>query len=282
MRRFLLRIWHWLRAEIVFGFLIGSVFWVAVLGWQAAYAPTDAEKQKCYDAAQKSGHKSEECKSLWERTTSDPVAFFTLWLVIFTGVLAASTIGLWIVTARAARDGERAANIAEAALVKLERAFVSFRFSVSALVVDPMLPHVASAWQISIVWSNSGKTPTRGLHTHVSWDHFAAELPADFSFPDVWFDPNAPRMNPVSYIGPLDTITSDTLTIESGVLDAERQGHLCIYIWGWVEYDDIFDNTPPHRTEFCHRVRVFRDPYVFTPNAGPFVLTVNSTHTGVD
>src|SRR2546423_1741671 len=100
MRRFVLRIWHWLRAEIVFGFLIGSVFWAAVLGWQAAYAPTDAEKQKCYDAAHNAGHKSEECKSFWERSTSDPVAFFTL-------VLAFSTIGLWVATVFLYWAGER-------------------------------------------------------------------------------------------------------------------------------------------------------------------------------
>jgi len=100
MWRFLLRVWRWLRAEIVLGFLIGSVFWAAVLGWQAAYAPTDAEKQKCYDAAHKAGHKSEECKALWEKTTSDPVAFFTL-------VLAISTIGLWVATVFLYRAGER-------------------------------------------------------------------------------------------------------------------------------------------------------------------------------
>jgi hypothetical protein len=37
---------------------------------------------------------------IWEKTTDDPVAFFTFWLAIFTLVLAFSTIGLWIVTWR--------------------------------------------------------------------------------------------------------------------------------------------------------------------------------------
>jgi len=100
MRHFFLCVWRWLRAEIVFGFLIGSVFWAAVLGWQAAYAPTDAEKQKCYDAAEHAGHKTEECRSFWERSTSDPVAFFTL-------VLAISTIGLWSATVFLYRAGEK-------------------------------------------------------------------------------------------------------------------------------------------------------------------------------
>src|SRR5690242_16803824 len=48
--------------------------------------------------------KGEGGKSFWERTTDDPVAFFTLWLAIFTAVLSASTIGLWVVSLRAGRQ----------------------------------------------------------------------------------------------------------------------------------------------------------------------------------
>lgn len=81
--------------EIALGFLIATVFWIGILGWQTAYAPSEIEKQKCRDAAEKSDAKGEECKTLWERTTSDPVAFFTLWLVIFTGGLTVSTMMLW-------------------------------------------------------------------------------------------------------------------------------------------------------------------------------------------
>src|SRR5215211_5224762 len=62
-----------------------------VLGWQASFAPTEQQKNECYEAAKKSGHKTEESKTLWEKTTTDPVAFFTF-------VLSASTIGLWIAT----------------------------------------------------------------------------------------------------------------------------------------------------------------------------------------
>jgi hypothetical protein len=81
--------------EIAFGFVIATVFWIGVLGWQAAYAPSEIEKRQCQEAAHKSGHKSEDCKTLWERTTSDPVAFFTFWLVISTVGLGASTVLLW-------------------------------------------------------------------------------------------------------------------------------------------------------------------------------------------
>lgn len=84
-----------LARTIVFGFLIATVFWIGVLGWQSANTSTEVQKQKCYETAESSGHKTEECRSLWERTTSDPVAFFTLWLVIFTAGLTISTVMLW-------------------------------------------------------------------------------------------------------------------------------------------------------------------------------------------
>jgi len=85
-----------LNAEIVFGFLIATVFWIGILGWQAAYAPSEIEKRQCEESARQSGHKAEECKTLWERTTTDPVAFFTFWLVVSTVGLGISTSLLWV------------------------------------------------------------------------------------------------------------------------------------------------------------------------------------------
>src|SRR4051812_35618615 len=102
--------WRWVNAEIALGFLLATIFWTGVLGWQAAYAPTEREKQECRDAAAKSGHKTEECKSVWERTTSDPVALYTFGLFLFTGVLGLSTIGLWLQTGKAADAAKIAAE----------------------------------------------------------------------------------------------------------------------------------------------------------------------------
>src|SRR6266566_4417332 len=93
------------RPEIALGFLLATVFWICVLGWQASYAPTQVEKQECQEAARKSGHKTEECKTIWEKTTSDPVAFFTF-------VLAVSTIGLWVATVFLYRAGEKQIGVA--------------------------------------------------------------------------------------------------------------------------------------------------------------------------
>ena len=105
----------------------------AVAGWQSAYAPTEKEKNECREAAQKTGFKTEECKTFWERTTSDPIAFFTL-------VLGFSTVGLWVATIALYRAGERqirvsekSATVAERALVELEAPFLSIGISESGL-----------------------------------------------------------------------------------------------------------------------------------------------------
>src|SRR5579859_3381229 len=77
--------------EFVLAMLVASLFWIAVLVWVTSYSPRDPDKKACYQAAEKSGRSTEECKTFWERTTSDPVAMFTL-------VLAISTVGLWSAT----------------------------------------------------------------------------------------------------------------------------------------------------------------------------------------
>src|SRR5579864_8784610 len=82
-------------AELVLGFLFAAVFWIAVLGWVTSYVPTEIEKQECQQAAKKSGRKTEECKTFWERTTSDPVAFYALGTFVFTAVVGISTYFLW-------------------------------------------------------------------------------------------------------------------------------------------------------------------------------------------
>jgi hypothetical protein len=90
--------------EFVLAMVVASIFWIAVLVWATSYVPTDPEKAACYHSAEKSGRSTEECKSFWEKTTSDPVAMFTL-------VLAVSTIGLWSATIFLYRTGEKQIGI---------------------------------------------------------------------------------------------------------------------------------------------------------------------------
>jgi hypothetical protein len=100
-----------INGEIAFGFFCSALFWIGVVGWATSYAPNPEKEKACYQAAAKSGYNTEQCKSLWERTATDPVALFTL-------VLSFATIGLWITTLNGIRRQSNETKI-------LQRAYLS-------------------------------------------------------------------------------------------------------------------------------------------------------------
>jgi hypothetical protein len=249
-----------LRSEIILGFLIATICWIGVLGWQAAYEPSKMEKEKCQQAAEKFGTKAENCKNLWEKTTSDPVAFFTLWLVIATaglGALAIVQIRFLVnadVTARAsARAAQRAAATAERALVVVERAFIMISdMNVSTIgqygtIID---------YRIAINVSNSGRTPARNYISVANLVLFNGDIPESFRFPDRTHDD---VLETGTTVGPqarpyiqVDFFIQDAIDVFEGRKKA--------LIYGWLEYDDIFPDSPRHRTEFCMWIEVYADP----------------------
>ncbi len=101
-----------LNPEISLGFVVASLFWIAVLGWQSSYSLPENEKQRCYEEAKKAGHKDEECKTFWERTTTDPVAFFTFTLTIVTLALGAISVRQFHYLKRSDETARIAANAA--------------------------------------------------------------------------------------------------------------------------------------------------------------------------
>lgn len=58
-----------------------------------------------------------ETKSKSVSASDDRIADYTFWLVLFTAVLAISTVGLWSIT-------RKSVNVAERAVVELERPFL--------------------------------------------------------------------------------------------------------------------------------------------------------------
>jgi hypothetical protein len=256
-----LRLWRWLNPEIVVGFLAATVLWAGVLGWQAAYAPTEMEKQECYETAKKSGHKTEECKSIWERTTTDPVALFTFGLFIFTAVLGGATIGLLSAT-------NRTAKIAERGLVDLERAFVfidGFDFELTlatdAKTVDVAnLPEIYRAYpELCITrfaifprWKNSGSTPTKNMVIWAKYDGpntpVIPNFDTNFSGNIFFLAPNAVEISEIMQI------PSARKLVDWGmrpVGDAPQ-----ILIWGRADYEDVFGAR--HFVEWCYELRFSR------------------------
>lgn len=63
--------------------------------------------------------------------------------------------------------------------------------------------------------------------------------------------PVSPIYNRNWHLVPKAPLFLDAVEIPISSIAAHR-----VFIWGWADYDDIFDATPRHRTEFCCRVVV--------------------------
>jgi hypothetical protein len=87
-----------------------AVFAVGVLVASSFVAPPQRGTEHS-TGAQKST-KEDVKHGFWEKTADDPVAYFTLWMVAFTGVLAVSTVGLGIATVFLWRAGEKQIAVA--------------------------------------------------------------------------------------------------------------------------------------------------------------------------
>lgn len=200
------------------------------------------------------------------------VATYTLWLDALTAILAISTFGLWVVTLRSFQkqgiESRRALRIAQASadasreqvrlsrstLVDTERAYVFCESITSSWTAIKATEQITS-WVFHIVWRNSGKTPTRFGQTAVNkWDAVdAGELPSKFDYPDYGTPENI-------IIGPNALIHSGTFDISIEQLIEMRAGIRHVYLWGWVEYNDVFGDTGRHRSECCFEILVSGNP----------------------
>ena len=139
--------------NIAIGFLAGTFFWIVGVGWIASYSPTEPQKNACYQASAKAGRSTDECKTFWEKTTSEPIALFTL-------VLAISTGGLWVATIGLYAGAERQLRHAEGTAIRELRAYVYL--DVWARIY-PTPPEKPNRWAISLSVINNGKTWARNV-----------------------------------------------------------------------------------------------------------------------
>jgi hypothetical protein len=196
--------------------------------------------------------------SAWQRnflcgiTATDlALAGFALFLVI-----AVSFQGLWMWNA--VRATERSAAVVDRAMVATQRAYVVFKeFRVNVNKLSP-IEEIQSV-TVQPVWENSGTTPTRNGRSHINWRYFERSIPNDVDLAD--FDDMGNRVLAYeSYsplvIGPKSTSFSSLILIDGSTIRMVREMQGRVLIWGWCEYDDVFENTRRHRTEFCYQLFV--------------------------
>jgi hypothetical protein len=223
--------------------------------WQSTTEKSDQQSTAEYKQKQEN---REQQEPFWQRATSDPIAAFTLWLVIFTAVLGITSVlqyGSLIrgeaTSAKAANAAKDSADIAREALITGNRAFV---MPSDFKTVWHENTDGSIWWELRPGWSNAGNTRTDGLRVYVNSYFENTALPNDWSFPPF----NGPKTP--FYLGPKQS-TGGSPIIKTGVELAEVKSRAkWLYIWGTAHYRDVFTGTPDHVTRFAWEITVFGDP----------------------
>jgi hypothetical protein len=197
---------------------------------------------------------------LWTRTFTDPVAFFTAALAVFSaGLLVVAALQIWLllraedvsrIAANAAKDS---AQIAREALVTSQRAFI--RAAGFPWLWRPDTDRTGKYFfDIQPTLENAGNTPTVDASINVNSSLREKPLPDDFDFPYVGEPGEA-------VIGSKQSVGVNNAIILDDDLLAVQQGKKFFYIWGTATYRDVFEGTPVHTTQFCTQIqRVIGNP----------------------
>ena len=105
--------------------------------------------------------------------------------------------------------------------------------------------------EFALHWKNTGATPARRSHTQTTVISVEKDKPYG---PEKIDFAEAKLINPgsVTGIGP-----SETSLAKTGINSAYAKlmaGTHRVYVWSWIEYRDIFADTPLRRSEYCAEI----------------------------
>ena len=208
------------------------------------------------------------------------------WVAGFTGALFFATTGLWIFTAllwiatrRAVSEGadaikaaeatakagaehashaERAIKVSEESAERQLRAYVYPERIASHRIEIGVSPNISiRGWIFYVIWKNWGNTPTKDMII------YSARSIAPFPLPSI-FDYTHTNESPPSAtsLPPQGIMYGMHFAVPVEILEEVRIEARFLYLWGWTEYNDVFQSTPRHRSEYCIRIEVASDPRV--------------------
>lgn len=255
------------RRDLFIGGLFFFAFWLFVVLPFLYGVPRHSQDQTSNRCS------SEEGKNygFWEKADCDPTAYFTLWLVGFTGVLAGSTVGLWFATFLLYRAGEkqlgllkRSADISERALTELEAPFTAIKIIDTGLIKKTTgMGHDFAILQYSI--TNDGRTPAR----LVELVDTTRLVPVQTGNPPpINLDYRSRNTMPYGVISPPNSesqpFTQNLLANHMNELAADPIPLLTkvIFFYGFVRYETIFKQT--YRMGFCYMFDKFSERWILT------------------
>ena len=209
-----------------------GVFWAADVSVATVKATAPHAYRDGRPETTKENDHEKPKEPFWQRATDDPVAAFTLVLTVLTAIMAGSSVFLW-------RSTERLVTGAEDSAQRQLRAYVNIAGVAARNVTD-----ITKTIQYHIVIENTGRTPAYQVRMV-----YTAEL---LEYPLSLY----PAAEVSGYLS--ETIIGGGRDAET-VFDAERplrqnevsalaSGTKAIYVFGRIDYQDIFERG--HWTRF--------------------------------
>jgi len=201
-------------------------------------------------------------------------------IVALSGVMVAFFTGtLWWITRRSVRATEIAAEAARAGIelsrnsfIIENRAYVTPVEFLPSKIIDIHTGRVLS-WRFTPQWRNNGSTPAKRVRHLTNGAIFEkAGIPDEFIFPD--HERSGPDLTHGRIIGPTFTLPGPYFQIDANIIQTIAK-NFGFYIWAWIEYRDVFEDTPVRRTEWCVELVIHGD--VTDPKISPeFIFQLES------
>lgn len=251
-----------------------SIAAIAVLVWRQG-ATTSELRERAYPVPHTECGKAKNCDNralkiqAREAVTSDAVMDIVLGQLVL-GILGLGGVGYTVYYARLAWKEAQAALAHDRSASERElRAYV-------ALERIEMTRKLDGTIEAQPVWRNGGQTPTVSARCGIGRREQPTALPEDFDYPNAADDPpEAISLPPVG-----ERMTRGP-TLQLQLLTDIAGEKTFFHLYGWIEYRDVFDHTPPRRSEYCCRLQLNLPNGPLGPN-GRWMWTSEGPFNGMD
>lgn len=175
--------------------------------------------------------------------------------------------------------GKRQADIAEAALIKLNRPFVTPGLLKTFPFYEPGGKLAGFNLQLEI--KNGGNSPARRTLFYVNYAAMLGTIPDNFDFLD---RPSIDGRRQIKSDIPAGSNTNTGyIPIKIDTIRSVWEKRVKFFLWGWITYEDIFGIAPkPFKTLFCWEVMITGDDPISPTGQLAFNCTSHGSHNCMD
>ena len=240
-----------------------------------SFQPSNDQQPRPSRAETHARYANEEHTPFWQRVTRDPLAVFTLFLVLFTMVLAAVGVGqlkLYLraetVAEKSADAAKESADVANRTLIASQRAWIrtdKIGFGGGGLAID----NNGASVSISFTITNTGNTPAINITPHAwlvvlksggpfPWQvqqSRCGEIRTQAFAPGFTLFPGESFPSNLGIDGWSLGTNASREELEAGAATSADKKQVVLYVVGCIDYTFPTDATTHHQTGFILEVR---------------------------